>query len=375
MKKQSLSKITDEICNRVLELACEIQQIPAPSFDEGQRADFMEGLFRETGFEDVWQDDIHNVFAKYPTKSNSPGIVVSAHLDTVFSREVDMTLRKTGGKIIGPGIGDNSVALASLIGLKWLIDQWPERPDRPLYIVANVCEEGVGNLTGMKKVVETLGDRVVAYIVLEGLRLGEIVNIAVGSERYRLVAKSKGGHSWLDYGNDSAIHALVKLTSELLDLKPPVRPKTTFNIGRIEGGISINTIAGEAQCLLDIRSENSEALNEYVCHVTDVIKAHNGREAEIIMEKIGSRPAGNLSQEHHLIKAAKKALTLAGCPEISCTASSTDANIPLSQGIPALSIGMTHGGNMHTMNEYIETASLTVGLEQLIHLVDYADRI
>ncbi len=370
MQKKPSSKTIHEICNRVLELACEIQQIPAPSFDEGERADFMEALFRKIGLEDVWQDDIHNVFAKYPTKSDLPGIVVSAHLDTVFPRETDLTLKKIGGRIIGPGIGDNSVALASLIGLKWMLDQWPERPDRPIYIVANVCEEGEGNLVGIKKVVETLRDRAVAYIALEGIGLGEIVNTAVGSERYRLVAKSKGGHSWLDYGNDSAIHALVKLTSELLDLKPPARPKTTFNIGMIEGGVSINTIAGEAQCLLDMRSENAEALKEFVAHVTDVIKAHNGREAEISMETIGSRPAGSLPREHDLVKAAERALALAGCAEIAFKSSSTDANVPLAQGIPALSIGMTSGGNMHTKNEYIETASLSMGLEQLVHLVN-----
>lgn len=194
---------------RVLDLAVTIQQIPAPPFGEAQRAEFVRQRFAVEGLEAVSLDALGNVFACLPGSGRSKPLVVSAHLDTVFPFDTDLKVRREADRIFGPGIGDNSLGVAGLFGLLWALRQ--ERGDQPglpgdLWLVANVGEEGLGDLRGIRAVVERFKDEPLAYLILEGMAFGQVYHRALGVQRYRITVRTEGGHSWVDYGRHSAIH-------------------------------------------------------------------------------------------------------------------------------------------------------------------------
>jgi acetylornithine deacetylase/succinyl-diaminopimelate desuccinylase-like protein len=220
----------------------------------------------------------------------------------------------------------------------------------------------------MRTVVDRFGADVTAYLVLEGMALGHVYHKAVGVRRYRITAQTQGGHSWSDYGLPSAVHELSKLIVQLMALKLPSRPRTTMNVGKINGGTSINVIPAEAWMELDLRSEGQAELAELVSGVEKLIEAANRPDVRMEAEGIGSRPAGELPAEHPLIKLAQACLFEQGLSAV-LTSGSTDANIPLSLGYPALVLGVSTGGGAHTKNEFIETAPLAQGLEQLARFV------
>jgi len=200
------------VIERVLNLAINIQQIPAPTFEEHQRAKFIQRYFLEMGVKDVLLDDVGNVYALINGRGEKAPLVVSAHLDTVFPLDTDLTISRTQEKITGPGIGDNSLGLAGLFGLYWALSEANVGQNlKPtlagdVWLVANVSEEGLGNLMGMKAVVNRFREEVLAYLVLEGMSLGQIYHRGLGVRRYQISVHTKGGHSWVDYGNPSAIH-------------------------------------------------------------------------------------------------------------------------------------------------------------------------
>ena len=360
------------IAERVIERAIEIQQISAPTFDESQRAEFARAKFIEEGLGDVSLDEAGNVYGRLQVKggrSNIKPLIVSAHLDTVFPREIDLEIKREGEKIFGPGLGDNSLGVAALFGLLWALREREIEPGGELWFVANVCEEGLGDLRGMKSVVERFGADVLAYLVLEGLALGHIYHRAVGVKRYRVTARTKGGHSWSDYGQPSAVHELAKLVVQLTSLDLPKEPRTTMNVGKISGGTSVNVIASEAALDLDLRSEGQAALAELVSAADKLIQRANKPGVSFEAQVIGQRPAGEMSAEHPLIQVALDCLHEQGLDAI-LTTGSTDANVPLSKGYPALVLGVSRGGNAHTVQEYIHTAPVEQGMEQLVRFVE-----
>ena len=363
---------------RVIDLAIQIQQIPAPTFQESKRAEFARRLFEREGLEDVLIDEAGNVYARWSMvkgqKSKVKPLIVSAHLDTVFPIETDLKLRREDGKIFAPGIGDNSLGVAALFGLLWGLQTSPPAPlpkgegSRDIWFVANVGEEGLGDLRGMKAVVERFGSDVEAYLVLEGMALGSVYHRAIGVKWYRITAKTAGGHSWSDYGKPSAIHELSKLVVELTSMKLPESPRTTMNVGKISGGTSVNVIASEASLELDLRSEGQESLAGLISQVEKKIQAANQVDVTFEAEVIGERPAGEISIHHPFIHLAQECIREQGL-EPTLTSGSTDANIPLSKGYPALVLGITTGGGAHTTNEFINTSLVEKGLEQLISFV------
>ena len=236
------------------------------------------------------------------------------------------------------------------------------------WFVANVCEEGLGDLRGMKAVVDRFGDNVLAYLVLEGMALGHVYHRAVGVKRYRVTVKTRGGHSWSDYGQPSAIHELSKLVVQLTSLELPKEPRTTMNVGKISGGTSINVIAAEASLELDLRSEGQESLAKLMSDAEKLIREASKPGLSVEAEVIGERPAGELSPNHPLIKLAEECLHKQGL-DAALTIGSTDANIPLSKNIPALVLGVSTGGGAHTQDEYINTAPIEKGMEQLVRFV------
>ena len=365
----------NSITERVIERAIEIQQVPAPTFDEAKRAEFVRGLFVSESLRDVSVDEAGNVSGRWagkPGKRTKP-LIVSAHLDTVFPAETILDVRREGEKIFGPGLGDNSLGVAALFGLMWAVRERKIELGGDVWFVANVCEEGLGDLRGMKAVVERFGADVLAYLVLEGLALGHVYYRAVGVKRYRVTARAKGGHSWSDYGQPSAIHELAKLVVQLAALELPKEPRTTMNVGRICGGTSVNVIASEAWLDLDLRSEGQESLGMLVSAADKLIQRANRSGVSVEAEVIGQRPAGELDPAHPLLTLAKDCLHEQGLDAI-LTTGSTDANIPLSRGYPALVLGISTGGNAHTVREFIHTAPVEQGMEQLVSFVERAFR-
>ena len=359
---------------RIIDLAIQIQQIPAPTFDEAKRAEFVREVFSSEGLSDVSIDDTGNVYGRLKVegeRSKVKPLVISAHTDTVFPLDMDLKVRRETEKVYGIGIGDNSLGVAALVGLIWTLRERNIQLSGDVWFVANVCEEGLGDLRGMKAVVERFGEDVLAYLVLEGMALGHVYHRAVGVKRYRVKATTRGGHSWSDYGQLSAIHELSKLIVQLTSLQLPKEPRTTMNVGKISGGTSINVIAPEAWLELDLRSEGQESLAKLVSDAEKLLREANRPGLSIEAEVIGQRPAGELSPHHPLIKLAVSCVREQGLDAV-LTTGSTDANIPLSKNIPALVLGISTGGGAHTEDEFIHTAPIEKGLEQLVAFVSRA---
>ncbi|MBC8505606.1 MAG: M20/M25/M40 family metallo-hydrolase [Anaerolineales bacterium] len=357
-----------DITKRVIELAIQIQQIPAPTFQEEQRAAFMHDLFIEEGLLDAEIDSLGNVYARLPGKDEGRSIVVSAHTDTVFPLETDLSVKRESDRIYAPGIGDNSLGLAGLLGLLWALQEREIQLPGDLWLVANVGEEGLGDLCGMRVVVDRFGDSPLAYIILEGMALGQIYHRGLGVQRYRITMETQGGHSWADYGVPSAIHELSALVTKLTELSLPKNPRTTLNVGVISGGTSINTIAPQASLELDLRSEDPEALQTLSQNVHALVEEANQPKVQARAEIIGQRPTGEIPEDHPLVKLAKSALAEQRV-QVHLSIGSTDANIPLSRELPAVTIGLTTGKKAHTSEEFIETEPLTKGLAQLATIV------
>ena len=356
------------ITDRVLDLAVHIQQIPAPTFDEGKRATFIRDRFLEENLSDVEIDTLGNVLARLPGEGDADPVVVSAHIDTVFPCETDLTVRREPGKIYGPAIGDNSLGVASLFGLLWALRQRAISTPGDIWLVANVCEEGLGDLKGMRAVVERFGHQPLAYVILEGMAYGEVFHRGLGVQRYRISARTEGGHSWADYGNPSAIHELAALVKKLTGLELPKQPRTTLNVGIISGGTSINTIAAQAHLELDLRSEDPETLQNLVAQVEALVADADCPSVKYETEVIGQRPAGEIPVNHPLVQLAVQTLKAQGTsPHLNI--GSTDANIPLSQELPAVCIGLTRGSGAHSTREMISTAELPKGIDQMLEVI------
>jgi len=359
------------VADKLIELAVEIQQIPAPTFSEGLRADFVKAKFVEEGLADVSQDEVGNVYARLAGRGSGLPLVAVAHLDTVFPIETDLETRRELGKVFGPGLGDNSLGVAALFGLVWLIRERKMDLGGDLWLVADVGEEGLGDLRGIRGVVERFGNAVQGYLIIEGLALGHVYQRAVGVRRYRVTTRTAGGHSWSDYGQPSAVHELARVVTQLAALHIPVQPRTTLNVGVIAGGTTVNTLAAEAWFELDLRSEDSDTLTALAEQAEKLIAGANRPGVEMEARVTSQRPSGEISPHHPLIQLALNCLHEQGM-DGNLTSGSTDANIPLSRGIPAVVMGVTSGGGAHTQHEFIFTEPIQQGMEQLVSFVSRA---
>ncbi|WP_374686453.1 M20/M25/M40 family metallo-hydrolase, partial [Promineifilum sp.] len=351
--------------DRILELAIAVQQVAAPTFEEKARADFVQATFNELNLLDVSQDELGNVYGRLAGDGAGDPLVAVAHLDTVFPNGTSLEVREEGDKVYGPGLGDNSVGVAALVELAHLIRQRKIELGGDLWLVADVGEEGLGDLRGMRKVVERFGAQVQGYLIIEGLALGHVYHRAIGVRRYRVTARTAGGHSWSDYGQPSAVHELARLVTQITALHVPVTPRTTLNVGVIAGGTTINTLAEEAWFELDLRSENADSLAILNEQVQKLIAAANRPGVSVESRPIGQRPAGEIAVHHPLIQLGIRCLEQQGLSG-SLTAGSTDANIPLSMGIPAVVLGVTTGGGAHTKREFILSEPIEQGMNQLV---------
>jgi tripeptide aminopeptidase len=358
----------EENVGAIIARAITIQQIPAPTFAEEQRAAYIQEQFAALGLEDVRRDDLQNVYGRVPGSLPGAPVVISAHSDTVFGAGQDLRVTEADGRVAGPGIADNSLGVAALLTLAETLRGQQLRPRRDIWFVANVGEEGLGDLRGMRAVTDEFG-AAVAYLVLEGGLFGFVCHEAIGVRRFRVTVEGPGGHSWGAFGTANAIHVLAQLIAALETLPLPSQPKTTYNVGVIEGGTTVNTIARRATMLLDLRSAGVQELADLVAAVGQLIPRFVAPGVEIKLESIGDRPAGRVGRQAPLVQEAVAALHAVGQETVEFTAGSTDANIPLSRGYPAVCIGITRAANTHRPDEYMETAPIPQGVGQALLLL------
>ncbi|MEO0564793.1 MAG: M20/M25/M40 family metallo-hydrolase, partial [Chloroflexota bacterium] len=319
---------------------------------------------------DITVDEMQNVYGCLPGEvSNTPGLMLMAHTDTVFPAETDLTLQRTHKVLHGPGLGDNSIGVAGLLGLAHTMREKRARGACDLWFVATSREEGLGDLGGARLAYHTLREKIGMVINIEGLAYGYIYNAGIAVRRLHITIKAQGGHSWLHFGRASAIHTLMRLGATLSEMQVPHSPRTTFNIGMIEGGHSINSIATEAGLWLDLRSEETTSLQQLEETVRVAIEQHHteDEDIEINVEVVGDRPTGSIETDHPLIEAAMTALEETGVRG-TLQIGSTDGNIPLSHGCPTVTIGITRGGNAHRTDEFVEVSPVKNGLRQLLLL-------
>jgi acetylornithine deacetylase/succinyl-diaminopimelate desuccinylase-like protein len=358
------------LAKETLDLAIRIQQIPAPTFSERARAVFVRDRMMALGIDDVEIDEICNVYARIPGADpiGSPPVVVSAHLDTVFPEGTSLKITEENGRITGPGIGDNSLAVAGLVGLARMALDLGEPLPGDIWLVANVGEEGLGNLRGMHRVVDRFGDQPAAYIVLEGTALGQVYHRGLSVRRFEVIVRTAGGHSWAHFGRPSAVHVLAHLITRLTELDLPAEPRSSYNAGPIAGGTTVNTIAAEASVQIDLRSESEVFAGELAERVLALAESFRSEDVRIELVPIGNRPGGELPADHPLVDLAMRSLVdLEITPALKI--GSTDANIPLSRGLPAICIGLTQGGGGHSLEEYILTGPLEQGLRHVSEVV------
>ena len=363
----------DALAAWVVAEALRIQQIAAPTFHEAERARYVAGRFAAFGLAAVEMDDVSNVYGYLPGKTGGAAILILAHTDTVFAADADLSIQRRGGTIHAPGIGDNSMGVAGLLGLIKALHDYGEQPACDIWFVANSCEEGLGDLKGAKTAFARLQSQISAVINLEGLAFGHVYNAGIAVHRLRITAHAAGGHSWLHYGQPSAVHSILELGTQIASLKMPSRPRTTCNIGLIDGGHAINAIASRASLWLDMRSVSPAALEKLRGQVHQLVRLQEKKGLRCDIEVVGDRPAGAIPADHVLVQGALSALALIGVKG-SLEAGSTDANVPLSQGCPAVTIGITRGGNAHRLDEFIEVQPVRSGMKQLVTLALAAAR-
>jgi tripeptide aminopeptidase len=361
-----------------------LTEIPAPPFQEGQRAVEVKALLASAGLS-VQVDSTGNVIGELRGVNEKEIVVLSAHLDTVFPAGTDVKVRHQASRMFAPGISDNGTGLAALAAIARAIHEAQIKPQRTMLFVADVGEEGEGNLRGMRALVDTYRGRLKAVIVLDGACTDHVTTIALASRRLEVVINGPGGHSWSDFGMPNPINALVRGSVRFINTKVPASPRTTFNLGQIEGGTSINSIPYEARLKVDVRSESESellrlesALRECMAAgVRDEMESSRDRsrgKLEWKVELLGSRPGGELAAQSPLLAALRAADAILE-NESRIERSSTDANIPLSLGIDAISIGAGgSGGGAHSLQEWYDPTGREMGLKRaLLTLLGIAD--
>jgi acetylornithine deacetylase/succinyl-diaminopimelate desuccinylase-like protein len=353
-----------------------LTEIPAPSFQEEKRAAAVKELLAGEGLK-VRSDKIGNVIGEMTGTNEKEIVLVTAHLDTVFPAGTEIHVKREGERIAAPGISDNGTGLAALVALARAMRVAKIRPQRTILFAANVGEEGEGNLRGMRTLIDAYRTRLRAVVVLDGSGTDHVTTKALASRRLEVTVTGPGGHSWSDFGMVNPINALVRGAVRFINTKVPAVPRTSFNLGQIEGGTSVNSIPHEAKLKVDLRSEAEEEIARLEAALQECVAAgvrdenENARDRskgklEWTVELIGSRPGGELAEDSELLAALRAADAAVG-NESRIERSSTDANIPLSQGIDAIAIGAGgNGGGAHSLEEWYEPAGRETGLQRVL---------
>ncbi len=358
--------------DEALALLLELAQIPAPSNHEEKRAEFCLNWLKAQGASDAYIDDALNVIYPVGVGKDTPLTVYMAHSDIVFPDTEPLPLEVKDGKIFCPGIGDDTAnAVALLMAAKYIAENKITPSDGGVLLIINSGEEGLGNLKGSKKIIADFGARVREFVTFD-LYPREIVNRAVGSKRYRVEIDTEGGHSYNAFGNKNAIACLASLVNDLYAIEVPQIGKTTYNVGEIRGGTSVNTIAQHAEMLYEFRSDRRESLAVMETHLMTAIERCRAKGVAVTVTVIGERPcSGEVDEKAEEALMARAALAVKANFGIDAAfgAGSTDCNVPLSVGIPSVCVGCVIGGGAHTREEYVETDSLLPGLKTAFELI------
>ena len=366
---QEQVKVYLDSCQEELkQLIRDLCAIPAPSHHEEKRAAFCKEWFHKNGFPGVYIDEALNVICPYRVEAEGPITVIMAHTDTVFPDMEPLPFSEDEETFYCPAVGDDTANLAiMMICARYLVQNNVPTKGGVLF-VANSCEEGLGNLKGSRAIAKVYGHRVNAWISFDGNALNEIVNGAVGSHRYQVTVRTEGGHSFGKFGNRNAIAVLSSMISTLYSVKVPQdgNSKTTYNVGTITGGTSVNTIAQHAEMLYEYRSDDREDLAEMEAHFKAALDFYRTKGIQVKCTLVGDRPCGApVDEEKHqaLIDRAAEALRTYRGVDPKLGAASTDCNIPLSMGIPSIMVPCGMGAGAHTRGEYIEIDSMVPGIK------------
>lgn len=357
-----------------------ICEIPAPPFGEKARGEYLAGRFTSLGLRDVHTDEIGNVIGIFPGASADPLIAVSAHLDTVFPAGTDVTVRRVGSRLCAPGIGDDVAGLTALVALAETLKESGIRLRGSLAFVATVGEEGEGDLRGVRHLfgAGSLARRISAFVTIDGTGTDWVTHAALGSRRYRIRLDGPGGHSWGDFGVVNPVHALGRIAARLADYPAPHNPRTTYNIGRIEGGESVNVIPSTATMDVDLRSTSEAELSRVEEFLLDAsnraiaaensLRAATGRPLRQSITLIGARPSGAIPSSAPIVTAAVDVGRALGIRTV-LNCASTDANIPISLGIPAIAIGAGGiSGDPHRLTEWYDPRGRETGCRRVLLL-------
>ncbi len=362
----------EEHRQEAFDLLIELAQIPAPSNQEELRAEFCKNWLEKQGAQGVYIDEALNVIYPIGCDGDKPIVVFAAHSDVVFPDIQPLPLRIEDGYIHCPGIGDDTGNVVALLTVaKYVAQNNLQSKDYGVLLVINSGEEGLGNLKGCRKLFADYGDRVKEFVTFD-LGSNNLYNRAVGSRRFRITVKTQGGHSLNDFGRPNAIAELASVIHTLYQIEVPQQGRTTYNVGTISGGTSVNTIAQNAQMLYEFRSDDRHSLEMMQEKLDAVLKSYRDNGLDITCEVVGDRPcSGDVDPEalQQLADRAASAVVQWFGVEPDCRAASTDCNIPLSMGIPAICIGCLIGIGAHTREEKVEISSLLPGLKLCFQMV------
>ena len=356
------------------DLLLELAKIPAPSNQEELRAEYCKNKLESWGAEGVYIDDAMNVVYPIGCDGGKSIAVFMAHSDVVFPDTEELPLEVRDGKIFCPGIGDDTASVVSMLAAtRYIAEQKITPRDWGVLVVINAGEEGLGNLKGCRKIMEDYGSRIKEFITFDD-QTGGGIDRAVGSMRYRIAVDTEGGHSYSAFGNRNAIAYLASLIDTLYTIKVPPKGKTTYNVGTISGGTSVNTIAQHAEMLYEFRSDEAESLAIMEKHLWAAVEFYRTKGIAVTVTPVGNRPcSGDVDEaamEDLRRRGSDACLHHYGVP-IRYRSGSTDCNIPLSMGIPAICVGTYQGAKSHTREEFVEIDSLLPGQKMAMDMVLY----
>lgn len=363
---------------QTLEEQVGLAQIPSPTGGEAERAGLVAERLRAPRRR-VTIDSAGNVVAWIPGSRDEAPVVVCAHLDTVFAGDIPLTVRRDGSILRGPGISDNARGLAAMLALSDLLGTDRRRTIRPIILAATTGEEGDGDLRGARHLFDHDAHGAYAAIALDGAGDDRIVSHALGCVRLRVAMRGPGGHSWAAFGSPNPVHAIGALIARLTALPLPTSPRTTLTVGRVAGGTAINAIPRDAWIDVDIRSTSADVLQRLAgdvdhcarqaLHVENIARASGSTELQLTLTNIGERPGGAVNEDTPLVRSACEATrAVHRVPQLAVA--STDANVPISLGIPAIAIGAGgNAGQTHTPDEWFDATDAYVGIARALTIV------
>ena len=371
MKDDMIKRYVSHNTAQMYQMLKELCGIPAPSHFEHKRAEYCKNWLENIGAEGVYIDEALNVIFPLNCDDSNEITAFVAHTDTVFPDMEPMPYFDDGERIHCPGVSDDTASVVVLLMMAKFFVENKLVPEKGVMFVCNSCEEGLGNLKGTKQLFEDYKGRIAKFISFDS-NLNVVADRCVGSHRYEVEVLTEGGHSYGAFGNHNAIAKLSEMITEMYEIEVPDKAgaRTTYNVGTISGGTSVNTIAQNAKMLCEYRSDDRECLEVMQCKFESIFESAYSEKVKVNVKKVGERPCSNIEAEK--IEALKDIVVpvieeVVG-EKVSFESSSTDCNIPLSLGVPALCVGVNMHAGMHTREEWVDKASISVGLEVAIKL-------